>query len=128
MGGHSPKCPIEEKLTALGGIVMGIDLEKVALDLITKAGEAKNITFEALDVLVEGDLERAEQLLEKTDKSLIEEHEVHAGFLQLEARGDAGAPTYLLVHALDILMSAMSERDLAKKIIALEKSRRNTTK
>lgn len=101
------------------------DLEMAAAKLITKAGTAKNIIFGALDATLQGQYEEAERLLEQADQALSEAHRVHARFLELEALGEAGAPTFLLVHALDILMTAMSERDLARRLVALE-IRRNS--
>ncbi len=99
---------------------MGDDLEMVAVSLISQAGEARSLTLAALDALIAGDLAEVERLLDQADRALADAHSAHASFLQREAKGEVGPPTYLLAHALDILMAAVSERDLAKRIVALE--------
>jgi PTS system cellobiose-specific IIA component len=99
---------------------MEFNLDQIALDLITKAGDAKNLVFEAFDSLIEGNFAKAEQLLEQADSALTEAQSVHEDFLQHAARGETEPPNYLLVHALDILMSAMSERDITRRLVALE--------
>ncbi|MGE5590498.1 MAG: PTS lactose/cellobiose transporter subunit IIA [Bacillota bacterium] len=95
------------------------EYEQTIGELITQAGSAKNTIFAALDAAIEGDFDKAGQLLEQADLALSEAHRVHARFLELEALGEAGAPSFLSVHALDILMTAMSERDMARRVVAL---------
>lgn len=94
-------------------------LEQSIAQLITQAGMAKNTIFAALDAAIEGEYDQAQQLLEQADMALSEAHRVHAKTLELEALGEAGAPSFLFVHALDILMTAMSERDMARRVVAL---------
>lgn len=95
------------------------EYEQTIGELITQAGTAKNIIFSALDAAIEGHYDEARQLLDQADVALSEAHCVHAKFLELEALGEAGAPSFLSVHALDILMTAMSERDMAHRVVAL---------
>jgi len=95
------------------------EYEQAIGELITQAGTAKNTIFTALDAAIEGRCDEAKQLLEQADLALSEAHRVHARFLELEALGQAGTPSYLFVHALDILMTAMSERDMARRMVAL---------
>lgn len=95
------------------------DYEHAVGELITQAGTAKNQIFAALDAALEGHFDEARQLLDQADLALSEAHRHHARFLEREALGKAGTPSYLAVHALDILMTAMSERDMARRMVAL---------
>lgn len=95
------------------------EYEQTIGELITQAGTAKNTIFAALDAAIDGRHDEARQLLDQADVALSEAHRVHARFLELEALGEAGAPSYLSVHALDILITAMSERDMARRVVAL---------
>jgi PTS system cellobiose-specific IIA component len=96
--------------------------EEVAFQLIAHAGEARSCVFDALNKALAEDWAGVESCLQSSSDHLVEAQKVHMTLLQKEARGESVAPSILLVHAQDILMAAMTEKDLSEKIIELHRA------
>lgn len=88
--------------------------EMIAFGLIAQAGDARSKAYEALAAAKEGDFDRARELIEQTDASVLEAHHIQTALLAKEADGDHTEVDVMLVHAQDHLMTAI----LAKELIA----------
>ncbi|NMB58143.1 MAG: PTS lactose/cellobiose transporter subunit IIA, partial [Chloroflexi bacterium] len=98
---------------------MNKDLEKYCFELISYAGEARSLVFEALNEAKDGNIAKAKELIGESRKPGVEAHRIQMQLLTLEARGEDPGASVLLVHAQDLLMASTTERDLGEFIIDL---------
>lgn len=113
-----------------------MDMNAIYIEMIAAGGTAKSLVYEALDACIEGDTERANHCLSEADRYLGVAHEAQSRVLQVWAAsltddaassGEGSAPVSsgpdltgpVLMHAQDLVMTAMSERALAERIIRL---------
>lgn len=96
-------------------------LEMVVFGIVGYAGEAKEYAYKALSFSEEGNFEEANEMLKKCDEAVLKAHHIQTDLIQKEARGDKMTITMLFVHAQDHLMTALSERELIKKMIRQNK-------
>jgi len=94
-------------------------LERICFGMISQAGEARSMVFQALEEAKQGDIEAAKDLIEKSRAPMCEAHKLQMELLTMEARGESPTASVLLVHAQDLLMATTTERDLATFIIEL---------
>lgn len=113
-----------------------MDMNAIYIEMIAAAGTAKSLVYEALDACIEGHVERADACFAEADRYLDEAHVAQSKVLQAWAvsladderlpegtsapgplRAELSGP--LLMHAQDLIMTAMSERALAERIIKL---------
>lgn len=97
-----------------------LDLEKIVLNLILHGGNARGKAYEAIDAAEEGDFELAEKNLEEADEEFYEGHVYQNLLIQGQLEKDT-APNFLIIHAQDQLMTALAEKNLIKRQIALYK-------
>jgi cellobiose PTS system EIIA component len=91
-----------------------MNLENSALLIISNAGEAKSMVYEGLDCLLEDDLENAKRKFEKARELIAEAHRANTIIIQTEAKNPGEVqPTILYIHAMDILLTTITELDLA---------------
>ena len=95
------------------------EMEEVCLQIIALAGDAKSKVFEALSTAQEGDFSKAKQMLEEANRNIHEARETQHILLTKEARGTSVKPSVLLNHAMDILITAESERNMAAHVLGL---------
>jgi PTS system cellobiose-specific IIA component len=100
---------------------MDKELENICFGMISNAGEARSMVFQALDEAQNGSIDTAKELIEKSRAPMIEAHKLQMQLLTMEARGESPAASVLLVHAQDLLMATTTERDLGNFIIELYK-------
>ncbi|HEY3418542.1 MAG TPA: PTS lactose/cellobiose transporter subunit IIA [Armatimonadota bacterium] len=93
------------------------DEEMLCLELITHAGNGRAEAFAALRKAKEGDFTGAAAHLQESERELGAAHTVQTKLLAGEAQGVGMAPSLLLVHAQDQLMTAISERGLITELI-----------
>jgi PTS system cellobiose-specific IIA component len=103
-----------------------MNLEEIAFKIIANAGEARAKISEALDATERKDFKKAGELLDKAEEHITAAHKVHLEVVQKEASGEKIQPTLLLIHGMDIMLVAESEKDMAKRIIRMEKARGNS--
>ncbi len=96
-------------------------IELTAFQIICGVGEAKSDYIEAMREAREGNIKKAEELLEKGRQSFVQGHEAHAELLQQEASGNPVEVRLLLMHAEDQLMSAEDFGVLAREYLELAK-------
>lgn len=101
-----------------------ISFEKVAMQIISHAGEGKSKVHEAVEAYGNGDDAGFKNLMAEAEQEFTAAHKAQIGYLQEQIiSSDANTPI-LIVHAMDILMTAMSERDMAMTLIAAFDKRR----
>ena len=96
--------------------------EKVCMQLLFHGGTSRAKVYDALDAAIKGNFELAEKYLQESQEEALKAHKAQAKIIQEEAGGRGIKPTVLFIHALDILMIAMSEYDITKRLITILKS------
>lgn len=97
------------------------ELVSVAMQIILHAGDARNLTTEALAAAKKFDFEQAEQLMTKADKAIVQAHKSQTETVQAEMGGEKYEYSMLFAHAQDTLMTIMSEINMAKEMIDILK-------
>lgn len=98
-----------------------MDLEQIAMTMISKAGEGRALSMEAIEYAKEGDFLKAEECLSRSTKCLQAGHKANVDLLWAEAQDKNMKISILLIHAQDHIMDAMTVRELAEQMIALYK-------
>lgn len=98
-----------------------MDLEGIVFGIISHAGTARSMCFEALALARQGEFVKAEELLKRAKDELVETHEIQNSMIQKEAIGEKQELSLLLVHAEDHLMTAMLAKDLISEMIEMYK-------
>lgn len=93
--------------------------ETFCLELITHAGNGRAEAYAALKAAKAGDFSAAAACLAASERELAAAHTAQTRLLAGEAQGVGMAPSLLLVHAQDQLMTAISERTLISELIEL---------
>ncbi|KUK34465.1 MAG: Phosphotransferase system PTS, lactose/cellobiose-specific IIA subunit, partial [Caldanaerobacter subterraneus] len=84
-----------------------MNLEQIVFTIISHAGNARSICFDALKHAKEGNFVEAENCLNKASEELLEAHHVQTDMIHKEAQGEKQEVTLLLIHAEDHLMNAI---------------------
>lgn len=96
------------------------ELNQVAMQIILKAGDARNEIQQAVAAAKKGDFKQADELALQAKESIRQSHVIHTQMISKEARGDVKIiPTLLFNHAQDTLMTINSECNLSMDIIDL---------
>lgn len=103
------------------GGMEGDDFELIPFQLITAAGIARSMAFEALKAAREGNFELADELMKKSNEAGKEAHDQQTKILAREAAGDHTDVNVLMVHAQDHLMTAMLAQELIAEDVRLYK-------
>ncbi len=98
-----------------------MDLEETVFTIISHAGNAKSMCFEALNEARVGNFDKADEFISKAKDELNETHEIQNKMIQNEACGKKQEVSLLLVHAEDHLMAAILSKDLIKEMIEMYK-------
>lgn len=96
-----------------------MEMEQIIMGIITHSGDARSDAMEAIQHAKKKEIEKANQLIEKADKELLEAHSMQTKLIQNEARGEKSEFSLLLVHAQDHLMTTTTLKDLAKEFVEL---------
>ena len=96
--------------------------------IIGEAGEGRAAVYDAIDSLIAGALEEAHGLLNTAEEHLGKAHQtLYTELIAKEAEGVAVPTSYLLIHAMDLVMVAGTERDLARRALAAAELRHPTS-
>lgn len=98
-----------------------LKIEEIIFEIISSSGEAKGLAYEALDKAQNGEYNKAEELLKKADKALLNVHSVQTNLIQEEAAGKNIELSLLMVHAQDHLMTAIESKTLIECMIKIYK-------
>lgn len=93
--------------------------EEVCLQIIALAGDAKSKVYEALKAAIDRDYRRARGMLAEAEARITQARQIQHSLLTSEARGEGMKPSILLTHAMDILITAESENNLASHVLGL---------
>lgn len=96
-------------------------LEEVVFAIISHAGNAKSLCFDALAMAKKGEFEKADSLIKDAKDELYETHNIQNGMIQKEASGQKQELSLLLIHAEDHLMTAILVKDLIEEMIEMYK-------
>lgn len=99
-----------------------MDLENEVMELITNAGYARSLVFQAIAVArEEGDFAEAENLMQQAQEALSTAHHTQTKLIEMD-EGTGKVPMHIvMVHAQDHLMNAIMLTELGREIIALHK-------
>ena len=98
--------------------MMGI--EEIVMQIVSSSGEAKSHCYRALERLAEGRFEAGLGEIAEADRLLQSVHEIHAGLFGREAIPMDPKLQFLLMHAEDIFMTTMSEKELIRGLLKAE--------
>lgn len=94
-----------------------------AMQIILHAGDGRFAVMNALDAVAKGDLEDAQQQLQKAYAEIQQAHQVQTSILQQIACGELEQEySVLFSHAQDTLMTIYSEYNLAQKLLKITDS------
>ncbi|RBP46797.1 PTS lactose/cellobiose transporter subunit IIA [Garciella nitratireducens] len=97
-----------------------MNIERISFDIISEAGQARNLIYEALEYIRDQQYKEAENKIKIAEKLMLKAHESHAFLVSEQAKGNEIKVDLLLSHAMDILMIVESERDITKKIMEID--------
>ncbi|MGJ7044249.1 PTS lactose/cellobiose transporter subunit IIA [Thermoanaerobacterium thermosulfurigenes] len=103
-----------------------MDFEQIVFTIISHAGNARSLCFEALKCAREGNILEAENHIKDASDELLEAHHIQTDMIQKEASGDKQEVTLLLMHAEDHLMTAILAKELITEMIEMYKVINNT--
>ncbi len=96
-----------------------MDLEKIIFNLVLHGGNARGKAYDAIDAAEAGNFQLAEKCLDEADEEFYDGHEYQNMLIQ--GKMDSETPNFLVIHAQDQLMTALSEKNLIKREIELYK-------
>lgn len=94
-----------------------VNTEMISMQLITTAGEARTLAFEALKEAKEGNYEEAKVKVELANKAVEKSHQIQTGLLVSFAKEEHIDVNVLLIHAQDHLMTCMLAIEVIQEII-----------
>ncbi|HGA1107725.1 TPA: PTS lactose/cellobiose transporter subunit IIA [Streptococcus agalactiae] len=97
------------------------EITLLGFEIVSYAGEARSKLLDALKVAQNGDFEKAEELVESANSSIVEAHHAQTSLLQKEAAGEDLAFSVTLMHGQDHLMTTLLLKDMMKHMIELYK-------
>lgn len=103
-------------------VKMDTNTEELVMGIIIHAGNARAESYDALNKAKENNYEEAENHLKKAEDEIKQAHVFQTNLLQSEAQSVENiTPSLLVIHAMDHLMTAMSEKTLIEEIFHLYK-------
>ncbi|MBF4695668.1 PTS lactose/cellobiose transporter subunit IIA [Fusibacter ferrireducens] len=98
---------------------MEMTMERIIMELIVNAGNARSLAMEAIGSAKTGDFVKAEEQLKTSEEWLNKAHVFQTELIQAEAAGTKTELSILLVHGQDHFMNAMTVQNLAKEFVSL---------
>jgi cellobiose-specific phosphotransferase system component IIA len=95
------------------------EFDKKICNLIAYAGDSKSSSIEAMEAGRAGDLEKAGELLRKSDESLTHSHKIQSEIIFIEAKGEGIEQTTLLMHAISLFTAAEVANLFAEQYVEL---------
>ena len=94
------------------------DLTMICMQMISSAGEGRSLVYEAMDLYLNDEFEKADLQLIEAEKSLGEAHRMQFEDLMAhQSRGENIPFSLLLLHAMDITLVSTSEHDMLRTLI-----------
>lgn len=108
----------------MNDILMDEDYERVVMEIVTNAGQARSCMLNAVHAARSGDDEQCDELVEQAEDCLSQAHLSQTALLQAEVRGEHTPVTLIMVHAQDHLMTGITVKELATEMITEIRARR----
>jgi len=105
-----------------------INLEESLMKIITHAGMAKKLAYDGFHCFVEENFEDGEALYKKSDDEIIQSHRLQASLMSAKYDIENNTELVLLIHAMDMLMTTMSEISLLKEFSEVLKKKGGAAK
>jgi len=102
---------------------MSDNLEVIAMEIIVHAGNAKAEAYEALKYAKKNDYSKVDELLSKAEDENVAAHKIHLQLLGLTEEFKSINEQLLVTHAMDTMMTTMSEINLIRELIDLYKEK-----
>jgi len=119
-------CEVKKSMSKdVSGVDLSAQLEEACLQIIALAGDSKSKVYEALKAAINGDHSAAEELLTTAEEQIVQARRLQQNLLTNEAKGNGTKLSILLTHAMDILVTADSEKNLAGYMLMLCASMNN---
>ncbi|WNZ73050.1 PTS lactose/cellobiose transporter subunit IIA [Borreliella garinii] len=97
-------------------------IDKISMPVVAYAGEAKSFLREALEYAKNKDYEKADLSIQESRNSIAKAHEAHRKIIKQSATNPRSVkPPFILIHAEDHLMSAISELSIFEELINVYK-------
>ena len=94
-----------------------IDLEEMALEIITNVGTARSMYVEAVEAAKAGNFEEAHNLVAEGEKIFVNGHHAHADLVNAKIGVEELQYMFLGMHAEDQLMSAETLKIVCDELI-----------
>ncbi|HJC45816.1 MAG TPA: PTS lactose/cellobiose transporter subunit IIA [Candidatus Faecalibacterium faecigallinarum] len=94
-----------------------IDLEEMALEIITNVGTARSMYVEAVEAAKTGNFEEAHNLVAEGEKIFVNGHHAHADLVNAKIGVEELQYMFLVMHAEDQLMSAETLKIVCDELI-----------
>lgn len=95
--------------------------ELTIVKIIASAGDAIGMMHQAYFEAQNGNEEKADELLTKSEEALVQAHQIQTTLIQNEAAGNEIEINLLMVHAQDHLMNAILTKQLIYDLISMQK-------
>ncbi|WP_024655192.1 PTS lactose/cellobiose transporter subunit IIA [Borrelia hispanica] len=96
-------------------------IDDISMPVVAYSGEAKSFLREALEYAKAGNYNKSTEIIEKSRKSIEKAHGEHRHIIQYLTNNPDIKTPFILIHAEDHLMSAMSELSIFEEFISLYK-------
>ena len=94
-----------------------IDLEEMALEIITNVGTARSMYVEAVEAAKAGNFEEAHNLVAEGEKIFVNGHHAHADLVNAKIGVEELQYMFLVMHAEDQLMSVETLKIVCDELI-----------
>lgn len=94
-------------------------MEQMIFEIISSAGEARDLTYQALDQVNDGNIEEAYELIDTAEKTMNTAHNVQTKLIQSEVQGEKIDGGLLMIHAQDHMMTAIAEHQMVKRMLPI---------
>ena len=95
------------------------EYSEMLMGLIVNSTDARTKAMDAVQAAKKGEYAEADELLKECDTILIEAHQIQTSMIQAEINGEHIPIMFMVVHAQDILMDAMTIKDMAVEFVEL---------
>ncbi|MUV37730.1 Protein-N(pi)-phosphohistidine--N,N'-diacetylchitobiosephosphotransferase [Lentibacillus sp. JNUCC-1] len=92
-----------------------MNYEEIMTQLILHGGNARGLSYEALDEAEEFNFDEAEKLMDEANDEFLEAHKHQTALIQNQ--DEDAAPSFVMIHAQDHVMTAQAEMQLIKRMI-----------
>ena len=96
-----------------------LNTEQLLLMMVAHAGNANAKVFDALDAYESGNLKAAMEILEDAGQELLSAQKNQFALMNEEAQGKEVVPSILMIHAMDICMTAANSIQYTKRLLPL---------